>query len=272
MKVSFMTFACPTWTWSEVLACAAKLGYDGIEPRMDSKHAHGIEIALDAAGRKDAKAQAADAGVELCCLATSLQFNKVSAEDRAILLDDAKARIELAAELGIPGLRVFAGRPPEGVALDDALVACGENLAQAGDFAQSHGVELWLETHDSVSLAVNCAKAVNGANHPAVGFNYDVMHPIRNGESLDVSFAALGDNIRHSHWHDAILDAKTVGITRFGEGELPLIEMLQRLDKVGFTGYLSGEWFNDQLGATPRESLEHYVTATRALLAEAGVA
>ena len=270
MKVSFMTFACPAWTYDEVLSCASELGYDGLEPRMDSNHQHGIEVALDGAGRKDAKAKAADAGIELCCLATSLQFNKLEAEARQALLDDCKARVELAADLGIPGLRVFAGRPPEGVALDDALVACGENLAQAGEFAQSAGVELWLETHDSVSKAVNAAQAVNGASHPAVGFNYDVMHPLRNGEDLDTTFAALGDNIRHTHWHDAVNDPKKVAITRFGEGELPLIEILQRLNAVGFEGYLSGEWFNQQLGETPRESLEHYVTATRELLAKAG--
>lgn len=272
MKVSFMTFACPQWTYDEVLACAVELGYDGVEPRMDSKHAHGIEVALDAAGRRTARAKAEDAGVALCCLATSLQFAKVAADARATLLDEAKARIELAADLGMGGLRVFAGQPPEGVALADALVACGENLAQAGEFAASAGVELWLETHDSVSKAENCAVAVNGANHPAVSFNYDVMHPLRNGESLDTTFAALGSKIRHCHWHDAINDPKKVAITKFGEGELPLVEILQRLKTLGFTGYLSGEWFNDQLGATPRESLEHYVTATRALMAEAGVA
>jgi len=246
------------------------LGYDGIEPRMDSKHAHGLEVALDAAGRRAARAKAAEAGIELCCLATSLQFNKVAAEARAALLEAAKARIELAADLGMGGLRVFAGPPPEGVALADALVACGENLAQAGEFAAAAGVELWLETHDSVSKAANCAKAVDGANHPAVGFNYDVMHPLRNGESLDETFAALGNNIRHCHWHDAVNDPKKVEITRFGEGELPLVELLQRMQAAGFTGYLSGEWFDEQLGATPRESLEHYVTATRALLQQAG--
>ncbi len=144
MKVSFMTFACPTWTFDEVLACAVELGYDGFEPRMDSKHAHGLEVALDAAGRRAARAKAAEAGIELCCLATSLQFNKVAAEARAALLEAAKARIELAADLGMGGLRVFAGPPPEGVALADALVACGENLAQAGEFAAAAGVELWL--------------------------------------------------------------------------------------------------------------------------------
>ncbi len=103
-----------------------------------------------------------------------------------------------------------------------------------------------------------------------MGFNYDVMHPLRNGESLDETFAALGNNIRHCHWHDAVNDPKKVEITRFGEGELPLVELLQRMQAAGFTGYLSGEWFDEQLGATPRESLEHYVTATRALLQQAG--
>ncbi len=269
MRLSFMTFACPQWTWPEVVRNAAELGYDGIEPRTDAEHLHGLEIGLDRHGRAEARKRAADAGVELCCLATSLQFIKMDAESRRVLLDDARRRVELAVDLGIPGLRVFAGPVPEGQTLSAALEAAGDNLRIVGASAQDAGAELWLETHDTVCKAALAAKIVERANHPAVHFNYDMMHPLRQGETLDETFAALGERIRHTHFHDGLLEPGRATITRFGEGELPVSEILARLKATGYTGYLSGEWFNDQLGPTPRESLEHYLTAMRELVAGA---
>ncbi len=263
-----MTFACPDWDLTEVLRVAAELGYDGVEPRTDANHRHGIEVDMSAADRATARRQAGDSGVALCCLATSLQFIKVAQPDRDQLYDDTMRRIELAADLQIPGLRVFAGGVPEGVELDAALDCAGDNLRDAASAAAEAGVELWLETHDTVSKAVLTARILRRADHPAVACNYDVMHPYRLGEPLDETFAALDGRVRHSHFHDSLATPGAPEITRFGEGELPLVDILRWLKSQGFTGHLSGEWFNDQLGATPRESLAHYLAGTQALLAQ----
>lgn len=266
MRISFMTFACPAWSLDEVLRVGRRLGYDGVEPRLDSGHAHGIEVGLSPDGRERAKAQFAEAGVAVCCLATSLGFIATESERRTALLEATRARLELAADLGCPGLRVFAGGVPQGVSLDEALDAAADNLRAAGDIAAALGVELWLETHDTVSCAELCARVVRAADHPSVWVNYDVMHPLRCGEPLDTTFAALDGLVRHAHWHDAILDPKNVAITRFGEGEMPLGTIVEWLRGQGFEGYLSGEWFEQQLGADSDDSLEHYAVATRDLL------
>lgn len=266
MRLSFMTFACPQWTFDEVLAAARRHGYEGIEPRLDSGHAHGLEVALDAAGRRRVREQAAAAGVELCCLATSLQFIHTEPAARAKLADEAAARIALAADLGVPGLRVFGGPLPPGVGLAEGVAAAGQNLRAAGEVAAAAGVELWVETHDTLSRGVDCAAAVAAAGHPAVAVNWDVMHPYRHGEPLETTLTALAGRIRHAHWHDALARADTVAIVPFGAGELPLEAMLAALVAAGYTGYLSGEWFGDQLGAPPEVALGHFATATRGLL------
>jgi len=267
MRISFMTFACPTWSLDEVLRVGRRLGYDGVEPRLDSNHAHGIEVGLSPDGRARAKAQFAESGVAVCCLATSLGFIATEPERRTALLEATRARLELAADLGCPGLRVFAGAVPQGVSLDEALNAAADNLRVAGDIAAGLGVELWLETHDTLCRAALCARVVRAANHPSVKVNYDVIHPLRLGEPLDVTFAELDGLVRHAHWHDARLDPKNCLITRFGEGEVPLAAIVEWLRGQGFEGYLSGEWFENQLGAGSDESLEHYAVATRELLA-----
>ena len=43
MRYSFMSFSTPQLKLKEMLALANKLGYDGIEPRLDANHAHGNE-------------------------------------------------------------------------------------------------------------------------------------------------------------------------------------------------------------------------------------
>ena len=53
MKYAFMTFSCPDLTLPEVIELARKTGYDGIEPRIVSDHAHGIEVDIDDAARAD---------------------------------------------------------------------------------------------------------------------------------------------------------------------------------------------------------------------------
>jgi sugar phosphate isomerase/epimerase len=63
MKFSFMSFSTTNLSLDDLLALAKKLGYDGVEPRIDSKHAHGIELAAGAADRKAARQKAAKAGV-----------------------------------------------------------------------------------------------------------------------------------------------------------------------------------------------------------------
>ena len=51
MNYSFMSFSCPDLTLDEMLAVAKELGYDAIEPRGVSNHAHGVEPDTDAEQR-----------------------------------------------------------------------------------------------------------------------------------------------------------------------------------------------------------------------------
>jgi len=259
MKISFMTFACPKATFDEVLDLAKRHGYDGIEFRCDSDHQHGVMVDSTTAARKEYRTKLADASLEACCLATSLRF----VEDSSVA--DAPARIELAAEVAFPGLRVFCGPLPDGMTIENAIPRVADNLSKVADLAADAGVELWLETHDSVSLGVHAGAIVSRVNHPSVGINWDNMHPYRNGEPLDVTWEAIGQYVRHTHFHDAVAKPGAPIICRFGEGDLPIREMHGLLKEAGYEGYLSGEWFNTQMGPDPDASLKNYKEGILAL-------
>lgn len=252
MKLSFMTFACPTYSVEQVVDTAVRHGYQGVEFRTDAKHAHGVEITADREERKHIRRVLEKNEIEACCLATSLQF----ATDK--VLDELQPRLDLAHDIGCPGLRVFCGPMPAGAKMSDTIEKVGRQLRAAAVLAEQAGVQLWLETHDTMSKAADAAAAVRAANHPAVGMNYDNMHPYRMGEDLETTLAALGTLVRHTHFHDAIGKPDVVMIKPLGKGDLPMDDMFLALKNMGFTGYLSGEWFNEMYGPTPGESLQQF--------------
>lgn len=252
MKVSFMTFACPTWPLEAVLNAAETHGYHGIEFRTDADHAHGVEVKASAEERGRIRRELERRGIAACCLATSLQF----ISDQAVR--DAPARVELAAQLGCPALRVFCGPRPEGMSHADMIARTADHLRQAAEKTAPANIQYWLETHDSLCKAADVAAVVRRVNHPRVGINYDNMHPFRQGEDLATTVAALGGMVRHTHFHDAVRDPEVMKITPLGEGDLPMDEMFAALVKMGFTGYLSGEWFGEMYGPDPDTSLARF--------------
>jgi sugar phosphate isomerase/epimerase len=252
MKISFMTFACPTYTFDQAVALAVKHGYNGIEFRCDSDHRHGVMVEATPNQRAEFRRKLGDAGVEACCLATSLQFIDGNA------VKEAPARIALAADLGCPALRVFCGPLPQGLSVENAIPRVARNLRRVCELALTSGVRLWLETHDSLSLGVHAARVVRLVNHPAVALNWDNMHSYRNGEALKTTWDAIGAFVQHTHFHDALNDKAKVVITPFGQGELPVQSMYNLLRFSGYAGYFSGEWFENQMGADVDASLEAF--------------
>ena len=262
MKVAFMTFACPAFSLDEVLTAAKKYGYDGVEPRIDAKHNHGIEADASAAWRAEAKRKFAESGIANCCLATSLQF----IGDQAVA--DAPARIDLAADLGVPGLRVFCGPIPKGqqMSIADVVKRVADNLMKVADYAKQRKVELWLETHDTVRHGKPVGEIIDLCKHPSILANYDIMHPFCNGEPLEDTFKALHGKVRHTHFHDAKAGGG-VNIVNIGEGVVPMPQIIRFLKAEGFQGHLSGEWF-EALGPAD-VTLPKFVAAMRAAVAYA---
>src|SRR5262245_8385139 len=104
MKMSFTTFACPNWSLRQVIRAAAKHQYNGIEFRIDAGHSHSVEAWTSPAERKRVREQVEKDGLTVACIASSLQFVVEG------MVEQAKERIKLAADLGAPGLRVFFGQ------------------------------------------------------------------------------------------------------------------------------------------------------------------
>jgi len=239
MKYSFMSFSTPELSLAEMLDVAKRYGYDGIEPRLDSKHAHGVEVDTTAEQREAIVKQVADAGIALACLATSLRFADPAQTDK--MVQDSHERIDLAGDLAAPTMRVFGGQLPEGVSREEAIDLLVRSLSSIADHAAERGVILCMETHDDWCNPDHVAAVLKAVDHPAVACNWDIMHPVRTkNATIDESFETLRPWIRHLHIHDGTGDG--IELLPIGEGIYDHRRTIELLKTIDYDGYLSGEW------------------------------
>ena len=241
MNYSFMSFSCPEASLREALELATKFGYGGFEPRVESNHAHKIELELSKAEREEVAALSQELGVEICCLALGSTF--VDPDTAGAQVDKTQRYLDLAVDLGVTRLRVFGGKIPEGVSREQGTDLLVESLQKLAPEAGAKGVSICLETHDDWCNPDDVAEVMKGVNHPAVAVNWDIMHPVRaGGSSMQAAFDTLLPWIKHVHVHDGLTTLESLTMLPMGTGELDNKEAMSLLKGVGYDGYLSGEW------------------------------
>ncbi|HJN18168.1 MAG TPA: sugar phosphate isomerase/epimerase family protein [Armatimonadota bacterium] len=247
MKLSFMTWACPDWDINQIITGAIRYGYDGVEPRVEAKQKHGIDLELKKKDRKEIRQQFEDCGLDISCLATSRTYSSADASERAESVELTKKYVDLAADMGCPTIRVFGGGLPEGVERPDAHKYVAECLRECGEHAKSRKVFVCLETHDSFSRAEHCVETVKLADHPNVQIVWDFMHPFRAGNSHAEAFELVKPYVKHCHVHDGSLPegpSGPVSLALMGDGDIPHDEPVKLLASIDFEGHLSGEWIS----------------------------
>lgn len=232
-----MSFSTPTLTLAEMLETARRFGYDGIEPRLDSKHAHGVEVDASAQERRAIRDEVAARGIRVACIATSLRYADPALAEEVIR--QTRERIDLAGAVGAPTMRVFGGKIPEGLSREAAVERVTESLSSVADHAAERGVTVCLETHDDWCDPAHVAAVLERVNHPSIAANWDIMHPVRTaGKTMDEAFETLRPWIRHLHIHDCI----GKDLAPIGTGEIDHRRAVELLMSIGYTGFLSGEW------------------------------
>lgn len=77
------------------------------------------------------------------------------------------------AEMGIPVIRVFGGRPPVGTSVDEAIKNVVVNLKEAVARAGDHGVMLGLENHDLTTNIDHLLRIVEQVDSKWLGITFD---------------------------------------------------------------------------------------------------
>lgn len=243
MKYSFMSFSCPELSIDQVLNTAKLYNYDGIEPRIDAGHKHGIETSSPKQILKEARHKAEEIGIKICCIGTSCIFSSPLTVNENI--EHCKHIIELAREVNSPAIRVFGGAIPKGISREKSFDLIVESLSELSNLAIQNGVTICMETHDSWCNPEIVADIIRKVNHQAIAVNWDIMHPVLTAEcTIEKAFEVLKPWIRHVHVHDGLRTDEGLEFKPIGSGKVDHKAAIKLLKAFEYNGYISGEWIN----------------------------
>lgn len=102
---------------------------------------------------------------------------QADAAKRSDVLKQIKSWIDVTDRLGASHLRVFAGKLPDGVTVQQATDWVVEGMKAACDYAATKGIMLGLEDHSGVSQSADvCLEIMHRVNSPYAGINLDITH------------------------------------------------------------------------------------------------
>lgn len=244
IKLGFSTLGCPAYDVDQIIALASRSGYSGVELRFVAGE---VELekqgAFSASGIADTRRKFEQAGVEVCCVDSSVRFTSPDADERAAQFEAARTYTRIASELGAPYVRVFGGPTPRDQDETETAKLIAEGLAKAADESVRHGVQLLLETHDTFSTGAQVTELFSYASSDNLGIVWDYLHSLRAGESAEQTHRLLGDRIRHVHLKDSATFSPTgFDLVLTGTGNVDIDGFFAFLHGVDYDGYVSFEW------------------------------
>lgn len=259
MKLAFMSSVFPKLTLKELVAKAKEHGYEGIEFRPEWKHGHGIELDSSAEARAEAAKIMGDAGLEPCCVSPGCKFCGEDEAERDAQYEKLIQYIKLAAEVGIPRIRVFgdpipnAGRGKRSASYHTQA----EYLSRAAEKAKDAGVILCIETHSNFRAFDAGEVLYRAAYPPALRVNWHLGHCLRHGEDVDEAYRHVKGLVEHAHFSVGGEQVGPEHIER--QAELLLAE--------GFEGFFAVEVINPPEGD---EVLKQHAEAWKGLREKLG--
>lgn len=272
MKIAGHTMGTPSRTPEEAIELFTRTGIQGIELIMQDDYKSAIPTTVTPAALRQIRKRAANQGVVIAFLTPYITaLNSLDEATYRAQLDLLKRAVEVAAELGAPGLRVYGGKEvPEADWQPhfDRLVA---GLRIGGETARQAGVKLAVENHQTTMTvsAKATMEVVRAVNLPNVGVLYDQanlshMHREDFAESLELQRG----HIVHAHVKDFVkkpgrdrsagggvafmpAEGRSIITAVLGEGIMPWRQIIPALRATGYDGWLSLElekrWYPDEL-------------------------
>jgi sugar phosphate isomerase/epimerase len=219
------------WDLPTLIKNCLATGFAGVELR--SGHKHGVEPSLSKPARADVAKRFEDSGIELVGLGSACEYHSPEAKVLQKNIDETKAFIELAHDVGATGVKVRPNALPSGVPEGKTLEQIGRALGQLAQFGAGYGQEIRLEVHGrGTSELAEIRRIMDIANHEGARVCWNSNAEDLAGQGLAHNFRLvekyLGETV-HIHdltssypWRDlfALLKhSKYAGWTLLEEGQ-----------------------------------------------------
>lgn len=200
-------------------------------------------------------------GLKFVGLGSSANLHLPEGSEREKNLADARRFIDLAQQINCPYVRVFPNNFPKEGNKKTTMDLIAKGLLELGAYAKGRNITVLMETHGDVVKIEDLQTIMQAAKHPNVGLIWDVtnMWAITK-ETPAAVYNALKSFIKHTHIKDAKLVDGKLQYTLLGEGDVPVFEAINALQKEDYKGYYSFEWeklWHPEI-AEPELALAHY--------------
>lgn len=235
--------------WAELLPLARSMGYEGVEV-WEPHVAH-----LDDAGLAELRAGFAAHGLAAPMLSGYFNFTK-SPESAVSSLANGRRVLARARALGIGMIRIFTGNHRSRDADEEQWARAADALRTLCDEAAPDGITLAAEIHDwnLVDSVEGCERLIALIDRPNFGL---IFHPSHFSPDPLPALERLLPHVRHLH--------ATNPPATLADGAIDYPRLLAALDRLGYAGWLSVEYFGDDPAGRCRREAEFLAAQLRAL-------
>jgi sugar phosphate isomerase/epimerase len=237
-RLAFSTLAFPGTTLARAASLGSEYGYQGIELRLIDGEL--IDPSMPASARTTVRQTVAAVGLPIVAVDSSIRLTDTDPGP------ELSRFLTLASEWECPLVRVFGGTLNDDPQVRREQLAGAARVLEASlPLAERAGVAIGLETHDAFSSAAVVAEVLAMVDSPWVGAVWDSHHPHRMGESPSEVYDLIGQRVLLAQVKDARRAPERADgwqLALLGQGEVPVREMLDLLDRGGYQGWISVEW------------------------------
>jgi sugar phosphate isomerase/epimerase len=173
-------------------------------------------------------------GVAFSGAACGVSVVQADAAKRAETITALKKWVDVTDALGAPHLRIFAGKLPSGVTLQQSVDWTVEAMKTGCDYSGKKGITLGIEDHSGVTQQASvCLEIMHRVNSPYAGINLDITHFVPTAtEDAYAQIEACIPYATNTHIRDQFDDGSPIDLDR----------VWRLFAKAGFKGFMSAEY------------------------------
>jgi sugar phosphate isomerase/epimerase len=203
LRLGLMTYnLARDWDLATIIKNCKETQFEHVELR--TTHAHGVEVTLSKAKRREVRSRFEDAGLKLS-LASAFAYHWDDPQQLKKNIEGTKQYTLLAQDIGAIGIRVFPNAllVGQGIPEEQTVAQIARAVAEVGTFAAQHGVEIRLANHGRGTNRVTVIKKVfDAADCEHVYMNWNCDRTDIEAPGFDANFLSVKDRIRNLHIHD----------------------------------------------------------------------
>ena len=171
-----------------------------LHAELRTTHKHGVEVTLNRSQRQEVKKKIADSALEAISLASEFMYHF---PDQRLLrenIEGTKVYLQLAADVGAIGIRVFPNDLPDDVPEEKTMEQIGKALAEVGKVGNDLGVDVRVCVHGRKTNQIHVIKQIiDYSESPYVYVNWNCESNDLRGAGFHANYNMIKDRIKGIH-------------------------------------------------------------------------